>query len=134
MAQPAQATVTRLLEAARGGDRAAFDKLYPLVYDELHGRAHQHRQHWHGDYTLNTTALVHEAYLKLVDQGRANWTSRAHFLSIAAKAMRYVLLDHVKARRTQKRGGDVPKTSLDEMKGGLETIPSPNLGNRRAVV
>ena len=115
MTNPEQATVMQLLEAARNGDRAAFDALYPLVYEELRARARWQRQQWQGDYTLNTTALVHEAYLKLVGQGQAHWTSRAHFLSVAAKAMRHVLLDHAKARRTQKRGGGQVKVSLEEV-------------------
>ena len=118
MAHPDQEDVTRLLEAARGGDRTAFEQLFPLIYEEMRKRAHQQRQRWHGDYTLNTTALVHEAYLKLVDQKQADWTSRAHFLAIAARAMRQILLDYAKRRRTKKRGGDAPKLSLDEMQGG----------------
>ena len=113
MAHLAQATVTRLLEAARSGDRAAFEQLFPLIYDEVRKRAHQQRQQWHGDYTLNTTALVHEAYLKLVDQDQADWASRAHFLAVAARVMRHILLDYAKSRRTQKRGGKAPKISLD---------------------
>ncbi len=115
MTHPDPATVTQLLEAACGGDRAAIDQLFPLVYDELRMRAHRQRQHWHGANTLNTTALVHEAYIKLVDQGRAQWTSRVHFFSIAAKAMRNILIDYARRQQAQKRGGGQQKLSLEEM-------------------
>ena len=116
MAHPDPATVTQLLEAARGGNRAALDSLFPLVYDELRARARQQRLHWQGDHTLNTTALVHEAYLKLIVQEQAQWSSRAHFFSIAAKAMRHILLDYARRRKAQKRGGNQKKLSLEEMR------------------
>jgi len=115
MAHPDPATVTQLLEAACDGDRAAIDQLFPLVYDELRTRAHWQRQHWQGNNTLNTTALVHEAYIKLVDQGRAQWTSRVHFFSIAAKAMRHILVDYARRQQAQKRGGGQQKLSLEQM-------------------
>lgn len=110
-----QTTVTRILEAARAGDAPAMEKLFSLVYEELHQRAHWQRQKWHGDLTLNTTALVHEAYLKLVDQSKAEWRDRAHFLSVAAKAIRHLLIDYARQRRAEKRGGDAPKFSLEEL-------------------
>ena len=123
MAHLDPATVTQLLEAARGGNRAALDSLFPLVYDELRARARQQRLHWQGDHTLNTTALVHEAYLKLIDQEQAKWSSRAHFFSIAAKAMRHILLDYARRRKAQKRGGNHQKLSLEEMReGGKEPL------------
>ncbi len=116
-----QTTVTRILEAARAGDAPAMEKLFPLVYEELHQRAHWQRQKWHGDLTLNTTALVHEAYLKLVDQSKAEWRDRAHFLSVAAKAIRHILIDYARQRRAEKRGGDTPKYSLEELQlAGME--------------
>ncbi len=120
MAPPSQTTVTRLLHELQGGNQAVLGELFSLVYEELHARAHRQRAHWHGDYTLNTTALVHEAYLKLVDQTQAAWESRAHFLGVAAKAMRHILVDYAKRRRAEKRGGDVQKLSLEEMKVSLE--------------
>jgi RNA polymerase sigma factor (TIGR02999 family) len=107
--------VTRLLEALQRGDAAALDALFPLVYEELRVIAHRQRQRWQGDETLNTTALVHEAYLKLVDQSRASWESRAHFLATAAKAMRHILTNYARDRRAQKRGGERPKLSLEEL-------------------
>jgi RNA polymerase sigma factor (TIGR02999 family) len=107
--------VTRLLEALRDGDPAAFGALVPLVYDELRTVAHRQRRRWHGDDTLATTALVHEAYLKLVDQSRASWESRAHFLAAAARAMRHVLINYSRDRRALKRGGQPPTLSLDAL-------------------
>ncbi len=128
MASPSQTTVTRLLHELQGGNQAVlgelfsliYEELFSLIYEELRARAHRQRAHWHGDYTLNTTALVHEAYLKLVDQTQAPWESRAHFLGVAAKAMRHILVDYAKRRRAEKRGGGVQKLSLEEMKVSLE--------------
>ncbi len=119
MTPTSQATVTRLLGEVQGGDRAALDALFPLVYDALRERAHRQRQRWQGDYTLNTTALVHEAYLKLVDQAHAGWESRAHFLGVASKAIRHILIDHARSRKSERRGGHVQKLSLDEMQAAL---------------
>jgi RNA polymerase sigma factor (TIGR02999 family) len=110
-----QADVTHLLEALQAGDGAAFDALFPLVYEELRGLARRQRRRWQGDETLNTTALVHEAYLKLVDQSRASWESRAHFLATAARAMRHIQINYARDRGAQKRGGDRPTLSLDEL-------------------
>lgn len=119
-AQESQAEATRLLVAHERGDPAALDRLLPLVYDELRAIAHRQRRRWKGDDTLNTTALVHEAYLKLVDQGRAGWQSRAHFLATAAKAMRHILMNYARDRRAQKRGGDQPTLSLEALGERLE--------------
>lgn len=122
MSDADQRTVTRLLAAWREGDRQALDTLFPLVYEELCGLAHRQRRDWHGDYTVNTTALVHEAYLKLVDQARAGPESRAHFFALAAKAMRHILSNYAKHRRRKKRGGDVQKISLDADKVAAEDV------------
>lgn len=123
MTHPDPATVTQLLEKARNGNRAALDDLFPLVYDELRQRAHRQRQQWHGDYTLNTTALVHEAYLKLIDQDHIEWKNRVHFFLIAAKAMRHILLDYAKRRRRKKRGGDRQKVSFEALQeAGQEAL------------
>ena len=115
MPAPSDASITQLLAVLRDGDgdRDALDRLLPQVYDELHAMAHRQRRSWHGDLTLNTTALVHEAYLKLVDQTTADWQSRAHFVAVAARAMRHILIDYARRRRAQKRGGDVEKISLE---------------------
>jgi RNA polymerase sigma factor (TIGR02999 family) len=107
--------VTRLLDAVERGDGTALDALFPLVYEELRVVAHRQRRRWNAGHSLNTTALVHEVYLKFVDQERATWESRAHFLGIAAKVMRHILLDYARRQRTQKRGGDAPVLSLEEI-------------------
>ncbi len=107
------ATITGLLQAAQRGDRAALDALFPLVYEELTALAHRQRQRWHGDMTLNTTAVVHEAYLKLADQKRLPAESRSHFFAVAAKAMRHILGNHARDRSRQKRGGGAPHVSLE---------------------
>jgi RNA polymerase sigma factor (TIGR02999 family) len=112
--------VTQLLDALRQGDEAALGALFPLVYDELRAIAHRQRLRWHGDDTLDTTALVHEAYLKLADRGRASCESPAHFLAVAASAMRHVLVNYSRDRRAAKRGGGAPTLSLDELGGRLE--------------
>lgn len=106
------ATITGLLQAVQRGDRTALDELFPLVYDELCLMAHRQRQGWHGDLTLNTTAVVHEAYLKLVDQKRLPAESRAHFFGVAAKAMRHILCNYTRDKGREKRGGGVQHVSL----------------------
>jgi RNA polymerase sigma factor (TIGR02999 family) len=110
------ATVTQLLDELQAGNRAALDRLLPLVYDELRALAHERRRYWHGDDTLGTTALVHEAYLKLVRQDRLRASDRAHFLAVSAKAMRQILCNYAQARGRQKRGGDLNRVDLDALK------------------
>ena len=105
---------TDLLEELRSGHREALDRITVLVYDELREIAHRHRLARGRDGSLATTALVHEAYLKLVDQSRARWNDRAHFLALAAVAMRHILADRAKARSAEKRGGDRVPVTLDE--------------------
>ena len=107
------ATITGLIRAVQRGDRGALDALLPMVYQELNQLAHRQRQRWHGDITLDTTAVVHETYLKLVDQKRLPAESRAHFFGVAAKAMRHILCNHARDKHRQKRGGDVQHVSLD---------------------
>jgi RNA polymerase sigma factor (TIGR02999 family) len=109
-------TVARLLEEIRGGNRSAFDKLVPLVYEELRELAHAQRRSWRGDDTLDTNALAHEAYLKLAAQDVPDWESHAHFRSVAARAMRQILIDYAKARRAEKRGGERVRVTLDEIR------------------
>jgi RNA polymerase sigma factor (TIGR02999 family) len=109
----AASPVTVLLRQWQGGDRAALDRLIPLVYDELHVIAARYMVHeWQKD-TLQTTALVNEAYLKLIDQRRVDWQGRAHFFAIAAQVMRRILIDHARRRLREKRGGDVTKVPID---------------------
>lgn len=114
-----QSAVGRLLEEVGAGDRAAFDALVPLVYDELRLLARRQRRRWRGDETLDTTALIHEAYLRLVDQSAPRWTSHPHFLAVASRAMRQVLLDYAKRRHAAKRGGAPRQVSLDEVEEAL---------------
>lgn len=111
--------LTRLLEGVGAGDRDAFDALVPLVYGELRVLARRQRRRWHGDETLDTTALIHEAYLRLVDRSSPRCMSHPHFLAIASRAMRQVLLDYAKRRRAVKRGGAPQQVSLDGVEGAL---------------
>ena len=120
MSETGQSTVTRLLGELRAGDRRAFDELLPLVYDELHALAECQRRRWKGDETLNTTALVHEAYLRLVDQSAPQWSSRPHFLAVASRAMRQILLDYAKRKRAAKREGGRPHVQLHEIEAALK--------------
>lgn len=112
-------TVTRLLAEWQGGDREAFDRLVPLVYEEMRGLARAQRRRWTGNETLDTTALVHEAYLRLVDQAAPDWKDRAHFLAVAARAMRHILIDYARRRQAEKRGGGRRRLSLDEIESAL---------------
>lgn len=106
--------VTQLLTRLRTGDREVFDELLPLIYDELHRLAHLKLKGHKPGVTLSTTALVHEAYFKLVDHHAVDWEDRAHFFSVAVRAMRQVVVDRARRRQAQKRGGGVPKITLEE--------------------
>jgi RNA polymerase sigma factor (TIGR02999 family) len=106
--------VTRLLEAAEAGDSGAVDRLVPLVYEDLRRVAHRQLDREGGGHTLQTTALVHEAYLKIAAGGSVSATSRAHFLAIAARAMRQVLVDYARKRKAAKRGGGVISVTLGD--------------------
>ena len=106
--------VTQLLLDWTKGNQAALDKLMPLIYRELRRLAHQYLGRERAGHTLQTTDLVHEAYLRLVDQRRVRWQNRSHFFGVAAQLMRRILMDHARRRRRVKRGGGVPMVSLDE--------------------
>lgn len=106
--------ITQLLKDWGGGDETARDQLMPLVYAELHRMAHRHMRKERPGHTLQTSALVHEAYVRLVDQTEVEWRNRAHFYGIAAQMMRRILVDHARARQFAKRGGDARPVSLDE--------------------
>lgn len=106
--------VTQLLVAWSNGDRVAGDELMPLVYDELHRLAHQYMRKERPGGMLQTSALVNEAYLRLIDQKDVQWQNRAHFYGIAAQMMRRILVDHARGRQSAKRGGDTPPVPLDE--------------------
>lgn len=106
--------VTLLLSALTRGDEDAASKLIPVVYDELRRLAGSYMRRERVDHTLQATALVHEAYMKLVEQRSVNWQSRAHFFGVAAQLMRRILIDHARGHSRQKRGGEQQKVSLDE--------------------
>lgn len=105
--------VTDLISRAAGGDREAMDRLMPVVYSELRAIAHNRLRAEPGGHTLDTTDLVHEAYLKLVDQRRASWRDRAHFFAVASHAMRRILIDYARMRGAAKRGGSRRRVPLD---------------------
>jgi RNA polymerase sigma factor (TIGR02999 family) len=112
--QPSTNQVTGLLEAWSHGDKDALDKLTPLVHEELRRLAHHYMSGERAGHTLQTTALVNEAYVCLVDQTEVHWQSRAHFFGVAAQVMRHILIDHARSRARQKRGGEIPHVSLEE--------------------
>lgn len=115
--------VTRLLARLEEGDREAFDQLFPLVYRELHGLARVQRSRWDGNETLNTTALLHEAYLKLAEQEDPSWNDRSHFLAVASRAMRQILMDYAKQQSRLKRRAGYRHVSFEEMREALRTPP-----------
>jgi RNA polymerase sigma factor (TIGR02999 family) len=106
--------VTQLLESWSQGDLQAREALLPLVYDELRRLAASHLRRERGDHTLQATALVHEAYLRLVDQRMVGWQSRSHFFGVASKLMRRILVDHARGHLAEKRGGGLPRVPLTE--------------------
>lgn len=106
--------VTQILQEVSGGNREAPARLMPLVYDELRRLADHYLRRERPDHTLQPTALVHEAYLKLIDQTRVDWQNRAHFFGVAAQLMRRILVDHARRHQAEKRGGFRQKLTLDE--------------------
>ena len=106
--------ISRLLQAWSGGKREALDDLLPLVYDELHRQAHRFLRRERRNHTLQTTALIHEVYLKLVDQARVSWQNREHFFAVSANVMRQILVNYANARQRKKRGGSAEKLDFDE--------------------
>jgi RNA polymerase sigma factor (TIGR02999 family) len=106
--------ITQLLLDLSGGNRAAVDALMPLVYEELRLLARRQLRQERQGHTLNTTALVHEAYLRLIDQQRVNWQNRAHFFALAAQAMRRILINYANNRLAKKRGGGQPFVTFNE--------------------
>ena len=114
MSEEPRRNVTELLQAWSGGDRAALDELLPHVQDELRGIARLQMRRERADHTLQPTALVNEAYLRLVNQNRVRWQDRAHFFAVAAQKMRRILVDHARKRGAEKRGGGEILVALDE--------------------
>jgi RNA polymerase sigma factor (TIGR02999 family) len=117
-ALPPRADVTGLLLAWSDGNAAAVDRLLPLLYEELHRQAERAMRREDERHTLQATALVHEAYLRLVDQNRVQWRNRAHFFGVAAQVMRRILVDHARGRLAEKRGGGAQRITLDDANVG----------------
>ncbi|MEZ5427631.1 MAG: sigma-70 family RNA polymerase sigma factor [Pyrinomonadaceae bacterium] len=106
--------ITEMLHEWSNGNHQALDKLMPLVYDELHKRAANYLRRERPNHTLQTTALIHEAYIKLIDQKNVNWEDRTHFFAIASNLMRRILVDHARTKNRVKRGGDALTLPMDE--------------------
>jgi RNA polymerase sigma factor (TIGR02999 family) len=121
MSRPDPGAITRLLHAHRGGDRGAFDELFALLQGELRKMARQQLRRSAPGHTLETVALVHEAYLRLLGEGRVDWQDRAHFFAVTARAMRFVLVDHARRAAAGKRGGDLVGVALDSGIAGATT-------------
>src|SRR5213083_15068 len=127
MVQASREEVTGLLQAWSGGDQAALEKLMPLVYAELHRLAKRYMGREHAGRTLQTSALVNEAYLRLVDAHGVRWQNRAHFFAVSAQIMRRILVDFARTRQNLKRGGGALQVTLDEglvvsSKGGADLL------------
>ena len=118
--ESARSEITRLLHAWSEGDSAAIEQLMPLVYQELHACAQRAMRSESAGHTLQPTALVNEAYLRLVDQSHANWKNRAQFYGVAANMMRRVLVDHARARSAAKRGNGEQPITLDDLRDGAQ--------------
>jgi RNA polymerase sigma-70 factor, ECF subfamily len=110
----ASTSLTELLDDLRRGDRSALEKLTPLIYDELRRIAHRYVQRERNGQTLQTTALVNEAYIRLAGQEQHSWQDRAHFLAVTARVMRHILIDHARRRRAARHGGEVQTVPLEE--------------------
>src|SRR5215468_7905892 len=114
MTEPSSHEITQLLLAWSDGDQSALERLTPLVYSELHKLAKRHMRRDGGNHTLQATALVNEAYLRLIDAQSVHWQNRAHFFAVAAQLMRWILVDFARRRQYLKRGGVALKVPLDE--------------------
>lgn len=120
MAQPSVQDITRLLVAWGQGDQTALERLMPLVYDELRRLAKRHMNRQPPGHTLQTTALVNEAYLRLIDANQVRWQNRAHFFAVSAQLMRRILVDFARSRKSLKRGAEARQVTLDD---SLEVSP-----------
>ncbi|MDH3207558.1 MAG: sigma-70 family RNA polymerase sigma factor [Gemmatimonadota bacterium] len=122
MARPSSTSqdITKLLHACANGERGAFDRLMPLVYDDLRAIAHNRLSRERADHTLNTTGIVHEAYIRLVPQAEATWRDRGHFFAVSSKVIRDLLVDHARERKAAKRGGGAIHLPLTDALNGQE--------------
>jgi len=123
------AEVNELLARMREGDGEALNRLVPLVFDELEELARIQRRRWHGNVSVHTASLLNEAYMRLAGQEAPQWRDRAHFMAVAATAMRQILIDHARRRGAHKRGGDRQKIAFDELENVLGS-PSPEIDLR----
>jgi RNA polymerase sigma factor (TIGR02999 family) len=121
---PSLLNVTAMLRDWSNGDRQAQDHLFRVVYNELHGQAARYLRHEHPGLSLQTTDLIHEAYLRLIDQQHVEWQNRLHFFAISAQVMRRILVDHARSRQAAKRGGSDIRLPLEE---AMVVMPGPNL-------
>jgi RNA polymerase sigma factor (TIGR02999 family) len=128
-----QEGVTQLLIAYRDGDREAFDRLVPMVYDDLRRIARRQLRRGRPGHTLDTTGLVHEAYLKLVDPAQVDWQDRGHFLAVSARAMRQVIIGYARKRSAEKRGGGERPVTLDEAQSAIDDQADKLLALDRAL-
>jgi len=124
MTQLSPEEITGLLQAWSHGDQSALEKLVPLVYAELHRLAKRYMGREHEGHTLQTSALVNEAYLRLVDAGNVHWQNRTHFFAVSAQIMRRILIDFARSRHNLKRGGGARRVSLDEVPDALPDRPA----------
>jgi RNA polymerase sigma factor (TIGR02999 family) len=139
MRLPKSHALTQLLHAWSRGDQTALEKLTPFVYDELHRVAHRYLSRERPGHTLQTTALINEAYARLIDSGEMNWENRTHFFGVCARLMRQILTDYARSRLSQKRGRGVPAVSLDEsldvpVEPGADLVALDDALNRLAAV
>jgi RNA polymerase sigma-70 factor, ECF subfamily len=118
--QQPSTSITVLLAKARSGDSSALADVFPLIYDELRRLAQQQLRREPDGHTLSPTALVHEAYMRLIDYSRMEWTGRAHFMAVASTAMRRILVDHARGHRSAKRGGMLKRVDIDDVQLGTE--------------
>jgi RNA polymerase sigma factor (TIGR02999 family) len=121
---PSPSNVTAMLRDWSNGDRQAQDQLFRVVYNELHGQAARYLRHEHPGLSLQTTDLIHEAYLRLIDQQQVEWQNRLHFFAIAAQVMRRILVDHARSRQAAKRGGSDIRLPLED---AMVVLPGPDL-------
>src|SRR5882724_9049251 len=121
---PSPPNVTSMLHDWSNGDKKAQEKLFQIVYNELHRQAARHLQHEHPGLSLQTTDLIHEAFLRLIDQQHVEWQNRLHFFGIAAQVMRRILVDHARSRQAAKRGGSAIRLPLEE---AMAVMPAQDL-------
>lgn len=119
---PSRDDITRLLQSSQAGNKEAVNRLLPLVYDEMKQMARQKLRFEREGHTLDTTALVHETYFKLVNHDRVEWQSRAHFLAVSAMAMKRILVNYAEKKRAVKRGGEFSRVELEQVEGSLEEM------------